>query len=376
MFGARGTGKTTWLEAQFKKSDCLWINLLDEEDEKKYSRRPGLLDAQLTERLDNNNLPKFVIIDEVQKVPKLLDIAQKWIHKKKVKFILTGSSARKLKKGAANLLGGRANSYSLFPFTARELGSAFDLQSALNWGTLPELVELKTEREKRSYLRSYCSIYLKEEILQEQLIRKLPPFREFLEVLAQHNGKLLNFESLARDVGVDHKTIASYIEILQETYLGVLLRPHHPSLRKSQLQQPKFYFFDLGVQRDLAGWSSSPLMSSTSAYGEAFESWLIQEIYRLNLYFEYDYRLSFYRSKHGAEVDLILTRGNEKIWIEIKSTSTVDPVEVAQLSKLTKEFSPQRVVYLSQDPKRQKIHQIECLPYMDFLSELVRVQKD
>lgn len=365
LFGARGVGKTSWLHETFDKKYCFWVDLLDEDSFERYSLNPSLLDRELS---GLTKLPRYVVIDEVQRVPRLLNVAQKWIQSRKLIFIITGSSARKLKRGSSNLLGGRANSYGLFPLTINELGKHFNLEDALSWGTLPEIHALKSDREKKSYLKSYCNTYLKEEILVEQLVRKLPPFRHFLSILAQNQGKLINFEKFSRDIGVDNKTIQSYIEILEETYLGLLLRPHHPSLRKSQLLSPKFYFFDCGVQRQLAGTVSSTLTQSTSLYGELFESFIIQEIYRVNSYRELDYEFSFYTSKHGFEIDLILTRGKEQIFVEIKSTKRIDPVEVRALD--SSDFSPKRLVYLSQDPRTQRIGRVECVHYKKFIDEL------
>ncbi len=376
LFGARGTGKTTWLMGHFKKQNHLYLDLLEDETESRYSKRPGILDHELQHLDLENRLPRTVIIDEVQKIPKLLDIAQKWIQKKKLIFIFSGSSARKLKRGAANLLAGRANSYTLFPLSFLELEKQFQLEQALQWGTLPECATLNSERGKKSFLRAYCQTYLKEEILVEQLIRKLPPFRNFLEILAQNNGKLLSLEKFSREVGVDHKTIASYIDILEDTYLGLLLRPFHPSLRKSQLQQPKFYFFDLGVKRQLDGTLGTPLIPSTSAFGDAFESWLIHEVHRINQYFELDYRLSFYRSKHGAEVDLILSKGSKRIFVEIKSTEVKDTAEISALARLTTEWDgPHDIYYVSRDLKAERMDSVTCLHYSDFLKKLSRGQE-
>lgn len=370
LFGARGVGKTSWLKEHFKKKRCLWIDLLDEESFERYSLAPQLLNAELSQLKLKHSLPKFVVIDEVQRVPRLLNVAQKWIQQNKLIFVLTGSSARKLRRGAANLLGGRANSYGLFPLSMKELGKHFDLQSALQWGTLPELVGMKSDRDRRSYLKAYCNDYLKEEILIEQLVRNLPPFRRFLSVLAQNQGKLINFEKFSRDVGVDSKTIQAYIEILEDTYLGLLLRPHHPSIRKSQLQSPKFYFFDSGVQRQLSEMLASPPSAATSYYGDLFEAFIIQEVNRVNHYLELDYNLSFYSSKHGFEVDLILSRGREKVFIEIKSTERVDEVEVKALDTALSEIELSKILYVSRDPKALKIGRVECLNYKSFIAGL------
>ncbi|MBI2604686.1 MAG: ATP-binding protein [Deltaproteobacteria bacterium] len=371
LFGARGTGKTTWIESEYRQPADRYLNLLDDETERRYSRKPGLLDSELTALKAAGRLPRSVIIDEVQKIPKLLDVAQKWIHREKLPFVFTGSSSRKLKRGFANLLGGRANNYVLHPLTSLELGGQFDLQRTLEWGTLPECWLLNDDREKKGFLRSYCGTYLKEEILVEQLVRKLPPFRDFLEILAQHNGKLLNFESLGKDVGVDHKTIVAYLGILEDTYLGTLVRPHHPSLRKSQLQQPRFYFFDQGVKRQLDGTLGVPLVPSTGAYGEAFESWLINETIRLCHYFELDYRFSFYRSKGGAEIDFILSRAKKRVFIEFKSTQEIDVAEAKEFSRLTDGLGAEKKsFYVSRDPNPARILDVSCVSYSDFLRQL------
>lgn len=368
LFGARGTGKTTWIERQFRTENDLYIDLLDPDVEDRYGRKPQLLDQELEKHAHAGRLPRFVILDEVQKAPRLLDVAQKWIFRKKLKFLLTGSSSRKLKRGHANLLGGRANTYALFPLTSLELKGAFDLNHALEWGTLPEAVEMKGGDEKTAFLKSYCQTYLKEEILTEQLIRKLPPFRDFIEILAQNNGKLLNIEKFANDVGVDNKTISAYLDILEETHLGNVLRPFAPSLRKSQLLQPKFYYFDQGVKRKLDGTLGTPLLESTSAFGEAFESWLINEIIRLLSYRDRDERVSFYKSKNGPEIDLILSKGRRRTFIEIKSTAKIDEKEVRAFENLTRDFDPdKRLIYLSRDSHEARIGNVECLNYLGFL---------
>ena len=321
---------------------------------------------------DQKNLPAYVIIDEIQRVPRLLNIVQQWIQKHKLIFILTGSSSRKLKRGSANLLGGRANQYELYPLSIQELQEDFNLDSVLSWGSLPEIFEMNSIREKQAYLKSYCSTYLKEEILIEQLIRKLPPFRKFLNILAQSNAKLINYEKLARQIGVDNKTVQSYVEILEDTYLGILLRPHHPSLRKSQLQSPKFYFFDTGVLRQLAGYIDIKLTPSTSLYEDLFESFMIQEIHKINHYSEMNYELSFFTSKHGFEVDLILSKPKKRIFIEFKSTDTIDDSEVRHLENSLKDIlkSGDSIYYVSRDTKNLKIGKVSCIHYLSLLKKL------
>lgn len=372
LFGARGTGKTTWLQKAFSIKNALWIDLLDEEVYEDYSITPKRLDNELNALAEAGRLPKFVIIDEIQRVPGLLNIVQIWIQKKKLIFVLTGSSARKLKRGGANLLGGRANYYELYNLSANEIGSKFDLNHALSWGTLPEMFEMQNDREKKAYLKSYCNTYLKEEVLIEQLIRKLPPFRKFLNILSQNNGKEINYEKFSRDTGVDNKTIQSYLEILEETYLGVILRPHHPSLRKSQIKSPKFYFFDTGVVRQLAGYTDLTLKPSTSLYGDLFESFLINEILKTVKYKELEYELSFFKTKHNFEVDLILSKNSKRIFVEIKSTNKVDQSEVRKIENGLGGIlgNKDKIFYLSQDKKEMKIGSVSCLYYLDFINSL------
>ncbi len=201
-----------------------------------------------------------MLLDEIQKVPKLLDEVHRLIEEKTDKiFILTGSSARKLKHGGANLLAGRAFVYHLFTLSCFELKEKFDLEKALHWGTLPKIFSLDGDSEKSEFLRSYADTYLKEEIWNEQVVRKLQPFRRFLEVAAQCNGKIINYANIARDVGVDDKTIKEYFCILEDTMIGFFLEPFRNSFRKRLVEKPKFYFFDTGIVRSLSRRLSVPL---------------------------------------------------------------------------------------------------------------------
>lgn len=371
LFGARGTGKSTWLKQNFDQKTCLWLDLLDPEVEDRYSRTPKALENEIDLLQKRDRSPSWVVVDEVQKVPRLLDVIHRLIENQKIRFVLTGSSARKLKRGHANLLGGRAALFTLYPLTQSEMGESFDLESTLNWGSLPRIQSVDSSLERIRRLRSYCQIYLKEEILVEQLIRNLPPFKGFLEILAQMNGKLLNYESIGRDIGVDNKTVQSYISILEETFLGHRLQPFHASIRKSQKQAPKFYWFDGGVQRYLAGTIRSPLVPQTSAYGDAFEAWLVNELIRYSSYHELDYQFSFLQTRNSLEIDLILSRGKEHIAIEIKSASKIDIIEVHKLESLAADLpNSTRIYYISKDPSQQKIGEVICLPWYEIFSEI------
>jgi predicted AAA+ superfamily ATPase len=367
LFGARGTGKTTLLKQLPFLEGALYIDLLDGDREEEYSLRPQLLLEQVR-ALKN---PGWVVIDEIQKVPKLLDHVHILIEERRATFALTGSSSRKLKRGGADLLAGRAFSFFLFPFTARELGPRFVLHEALRWGTLPKVCAFSDDRDRSRFLRTYAQTYLKEEILIEQLIRNLDPFRLFLPIAAQMNSQIINYSNIAKDTGVDYKTIQNYYQILVETNLGFFLEPHSRSVRKVQRQSPKFYFFDVGVKRALQRRLNIPLQEQTSDYGEAFESWFINECFRLNHYLELDYEFSFLRTKDDMEVDFLIDRpGAPLVLVEIKSSADIDERHVRNLLHFEKDFPEAVLICASRVSRAQKIGRVSVLPWAEALDTL------
>lgn len=321
LFGARGTGKTTLLQQTFsKQKQNLWVNLLSFREESRFRQDPDLL----TELIEENSY-KRVIIDEIQKIPKLLDIVHLEIEKNKnIQFILTGSSARKLKKGMANMLAGRLFTFMLHPLTHLEWRAFFNLKSVLETGALPMLIQYKNIKEKSRYLESYIQIYLKEEVLVEQLIRKVKPFKDFLEISAQCNGQIINYSNIARELRIDYTTVQSYFDILIDTYLGFYLKSFNRSVRKQQNQAPKFFLFDTGITRALLNKSKIPLEKGNYEYGRAFEHFIILELIRLNSYYETNLKLSYLRDSSGQEVDLIIQKPDgQEILVEIKSSDIV-----------------------------------------------------
>lgn len=367
LFGPRGAGKTSLLRERFEESRCLWLDLLDVSVENRFSRNPTDLYAIV------KALPKevvFVVIDEIQKVPKLLDEAHRLIEETDKVFILTGSSARKLKRGGANLLAGRAFVYHLYPLSCFELENQFNLENALQWGTLPKIFSLSDDSEKNEFLRSYADTYLKEEIWSEQTVRKLEPFRRFLEVAAQCNGKIINYANIARDVGVDDKTIKEYFCILEDTLIGFFLEPFHNSFRKRLVEKPKFYFFDPGVVRCLSRRLSVPLTPKTAAYGEAFEHFILLEFLRLKSYFQPDYRFSFIRTTSDVEIDLVVERpGKPLLCVEIKSSDTISSSDINSFIKITKDIPDCESIVLSQDRFMKKFDHVTCYPWKQGLEE-------
>lgn len=252
-----------------------------------------------------------------------------------------------------------------------ELKQNFDLIQALHWGTLPELFHLSDSLSKTRYLKTYTQTYLKEEIITEQVIRKLNPFRQFLEVAAQQNGEIINFSNIARDVGVDTVTVQSYFQILEDTLIGYLLQPYHRSIRKRQRSNPKFYFFDLGIKRSLENPLSVELKENTYAFGKAFEHFIITEIIRLNHYFEKDYKLSYLRTKDNAEIDLIIERpGQPCALIEIKAKNQVDERDTRILEHFLKDFDHANTYVFSNDPAKMKIGNVLALPWAEGMREI------
>jgi predicted AAA+ superfamily ATPase len=323
LFGARQVGKSTLLRQLFSKNHSLFINLLDSEVYFKLLAKPHLLIEEI------NTLDKSIshlIIDEIQRVPELLNIVHKMIEERKdLSFILSGSSARKLKRQGANMLAGRALTYNLFPLTHLELAKDFKLSRALDLGTLPAVYLDKEDVFARETLKSYAKTYIEEEIKAEAQIRQLGAFIRFLDLAASENGSIINYSNIASDIYVDYKTVQEYYQVLEDTLIGFNLYGYAKSSRKQLSKHPKFYFFDTGVRRALAKKLDSPLIVKTREFGEAFEHFFIAEAMRLASYSRKDYKFSYYRTKSGAEVDLIIETYDDRCYaVEIKASDNVD----------------------------------------------------
>ena len=368
LFGPRGTGKTSMLKEVFGEQEPLWIDLLKAADEQRYINNPDALIEVVSVR---NKAPEWVIIDEVQKAPNLLDVVHHLIEERKIKFALTGSSARKLKRGAANLLAGRAYVYHLFPLTHRELSERFNLHDSLRWGTLPKIFSIDTENEKSLYLESYAQTYLKEEILSEQLIRSIAPFRKFLEISGQTSGTIVNFKAIAGQIGADPKSVKKYYEILEDTLLGFFLPAYHRSLRKQQRLAPKFFLFDIGVRRAIEGVSQHPLPEGTYEFGRAFEEFIITEAVRLNSYGRKNFKFSYILTEGGAEVDLVIERpGMKTVLVEIKSSSAVLEQRLNHLVTFKKDYPEFEAICLSREPHPRRLRDVTIYPWQEGLVQI------
>ena len=268
---------------------------------------------------------QFVFIDEIQKIPLLLDEAHKLIEETNSCFCFTGSSARKLKKAGVNLLAGRAYDYKLYPLTFQELGSDFNLIEILSWGSLPGAVNPSNTQDKEDFLYTYVDTYLKEEIMLEQLTRQIEPFSNFLQMAAQCNAENINYENIAKDCRVSCVSVKNYYSILVDTLIGFYLPAYHSSKRKRQKKSPKFYFYDIGLVRALQNTIKQKPTPGTFEFGKLFESFLINEIIKLDAYKRTRYQFSHLRIQDNYEVDLIIERpGMDSLLIEIKSKDKID----------------------------------------------------
>ncbi len=366
LFGARGTGKTFFLKNFFSKEQYLLIDLLSTSNLARFSAYPEELS-----KIVKSQKVEWIVIDEVQKIPSLLDLVHKHIEEDRQKFVLTGSSARKLKRGGANLLAGRAYVNYMFPLTHRELAENFDLHTALAWGSLPKSYLLENDQEKRVFLNSYTDTYLKEEILIEQIVRKLPPFQRFLEIAAHTDTEEINLTNIAADVLTSPKNIQRYYQILEDTLLGFFLESYHTSIRKRQKRSKKFYWFDVGIIRSLTGSIDNKLLVKSYEYGKLFESFVINEIKRLLTYSGRRYALSFLRTTDGQEIDLIIERaGMPTYLVEIKSTDFVREEHVTTLNNYLKEFKNAKAICLSNDLSSKKIGAVDCFEWKEGITEM------
>ncbi len=370
LFGPRSTGKTTLLASLFRPQSTVTFDLLQPSIQEQFIERPDTFRNAL------DALPssvETVIIDEVQRVPALLDVVQEFIQKRRFRFVLTGSSARKLKRGHANLLGGRAVTRTLGPLTFFEVpNTQVAFEKKLLWGGLPKVFLAENDADRRDLLRSYVQTYLAEEVVAEQLVRQLTPFRKFLQVAAQMNGKIINCNAIGRDIGTSHNTVSSYFEILEDTLIGFSLPAYSASVRKRVRSKNKFFLFDTGVCRALARSLDQVPQPGTSAYGELFEHLVISEFRTLASCLKPDWEIFFFQTASGNEIDLIIDAGREDIYaIEIKSASDITRVHLTSEIALLEELPAKKRIVLSRDPLRKKISDnVTAMHWRDGLVEI------
>lgn len=366
LFGPRQTGKSTFIQSLLTPQD-LYIDLLPQRTYLNYAKNPGRLREEILAHLDRHDQP-VCVIDEIQKIPALLDEVHELIESRGLRFILTGSSARKLRRGGANLLAGRAYTYHLFPLTAAEIGDTFDLDRALRIGTLPVLWTGQ-EEDTREFLRAYTETYLKEEVAAEGLVREIGPFAHFLDVAAANDGETVNFNNIARECAVSVKTVQQYYQILEDTFIAHKVPAWEKSERRRLVSHPRYYLFDPGVTNVLAHTLTAP--KNPRIYGRRFEQFVIGQLLAAIHYRRLDYRLFYWRTNHGAEVDVLLCIGNRiRCALEIKSTPNI-AVETLSGPKSFMADNPYVPVYVlgHRQNRRQLADGLTVIDWQKFLLE-------
>ncbi|MEO6096115.1 MAG: DUF4143 domain-containing protein [Fibrobacteria bacterium] len=358
LFGPRGTGKTAWARTAFPKA--LYLDLLE----------AGLFNDLLAnpQRLENFIPARFkepIIIDEVQKVPALLDEVHRLIENRKLMFILTGSSARKLRRHGPNLLAGRALTHAMHPLTAVEMGEDFDLARALRYGLLPAIT---TEPDPGKYLESYVRTYLEEEVRQKGLTRNIAAFARFLEAASFSQGCVLSISAVARDCGVDRKAVEGYFGILEDLLIGIRLPTFTKRSKRRMVSHPKFYFFDVGIFRTLR--PAGPLDTPEEAEGPALETMLLQNLVAVNDSLDLGFKVFYWRTSDDYEVDFVLYGKKGLIAIEVKRGSRLSSDSLSGLKSFAGDYPTARLILAFGGPRRLQFDKIEAWPMEMLLKEL------
>lgn len=358
LFGARQTGKSTLLWELFPEAAL--YDLLENNTFERLQRNPSLLRQDL-EMLEPGSL---VIIDEIQNLPELLNEVQWLMVRKGHRFILSGSSARKLRRSGVNLLGGRAIMQTFYPFVSHEIPD-FDIVKAVNQGMLPRHY-LASEKNYWDLLQAYVSVYLKEEIKAESLVRNLSSFNRFLEAAALTDGEMVNYNNIASDCGVDAKTAKEYFSILEETLIGYMIPAYTKTVKRKVRQSPKFYFFDVSIPNYLLG--RRMMQPGSDSFGHAFEHLVIQELIAYLGYRRVQNALSYWHTYNGYEVDAVL--GDAEVAIEIKATNEVQHRHLHGLKAFKEEHTNARLVVVSLDPNPRLTNGVEIMPVAYFFRQL------
>lgn len=363
LLGPRKVGKSTFLKKNF--SDSIYIDLLDTQAFIKYKNEPWLLAEKLLIAKQNSpqKLVQPIIIDEIQKIPLLLNEVHRLIENEGLNFILCGSSARKLRQAGVNLLGGRAWNLEMHPLTFPEIDD-FNLLQVLNRGKIPS--HLSSSFYKKD-IASYISLYLKEEILEEGLVRNLRAFAKFLEIASFSNSELLNYNNIASDVGVDAKTVKEHYQILSDTLVGHFVLPYKPrQSRADVVSAPKFYFFDTGISQSLRGVQLTA--TKGEAFGHSFEQFILTELKAYSSYSGKNYQIEHWRTRGGAEVDFILGGGD--LAIEVKGSDKVSGRSLRGVYELNKQTNVKKTIVVTNESSERLYNKIQLIPYKIFLQRL------
>lgn len=361
LFGPRGTGKTTWLRQHLP--DALFINLLQSEPYNRLSANPGHLREMIPPEYND-----WIIIDEIQRVPELLNEVHDLIEAKRHIFILTGSSARALKRQGVNLLAGRALTYYMHPLTASEQADAFQIEQSLRFGHLPARFG---ESDPGKYLKDYVQTYVREEVLQEGLTRNIGNFSRFLEIASFSQGSLINTSEIAREVHIQRTLAENYFSILEDLLIGVRIPVFTRKAKRRLVAHQKFYYFDAGVFRAIR--PAGPLDSGAEVDGPALETLVFQELRAINDYLQYDYRIFFWRTKHGLEIDFILYGPQGLLAIEIKRSPQLKTKDTRALKEFKKDYPPAQCYVFYGGSSRLYLEDITAIPIQQALNSLEQI---
>lgn len=360
LFGPRGTGKSLWLRHTFPHA--LYLDFLSPEVFRAYTASPERLESLI----EGNPNQKIVIIDEVQKVPEVLDVVHKMIEKKKaLRFILTGSSPRKLKRAGVDLLAGRAAVKTLHPFMAAELGKDFCMETALEKGLLPLVCGAKDSRDA---LNAYIALYLREEVQIEGLVRNIGGFTRFLEAISFSHGSILNVTAIARECAVERKTVEGYISVLEDLLLAFRVPVFAKKAKRHIVQHPKFYFFDVGIFQTLRPRGS--LDSPQDISGVALEGLVAQHLRAFQAYASEKIDLYYWRTKSGVEVDFIVYGQDTFYAIEVKSSKTIHSQDLKGLLSFKEDYPQATAIMLYRGKEQLRIKEVLCLPCENFFTAL------
>lgn len=361
LFGPRGTGKSQWVRTTFPEG--LYLDLLNAELYNDLLARPSRLADLIPPRFD-----RWVILDEIQKIPSLLDEVHRLIEDRRLRFVLTGSSARKLKQKGVNLLAGRALTYFMHPLTVQELGQDFKLTRSLLFGHLPSAC---TESDPKSYLEAYVQTYLKEEVQQEGLTRNLGAFSRFLETASFSNGAVLNVSEIARECGIERKVIENYFGILEDLLLGIQLPVFTKRAKRRMAFHRKFFFFDVGVFRTLR--PMGPLDLPEEVDGAACENLLFQEARALNAYSHLGYSFYYWRTSNQVEVDLVLYGPRGIKAFEVKRTRRLSSQDSRGLRSFLQDYPMAKAYLVYGGDRREYRDNLTIIPMAECLKELPNI---
>jgi predicted AAA+ superfamily ATPase len=359
LFGARGTGKSSFVRQAYP--GALYIDLLDPATQREYLARP----ERLADVVRAQPGDRIVVVDEVQKVPELLEVVHTLIEERRTQFVLTGSSARKLKRSGIDLLAGRAALRFLFPYLASELGGQFNLEGALRIGLVPLVVGAPTPDEA---LRAYVALYVREEVFQEGLVRNMAAFSRFLEAVSFSHGQVLNLAHIARESQVERKSIEGYVSILEDLLIAFRLSVFSRRAKRELIGHSKFYLFDPGVHRTLR--PKGPLDLPETIAGVAFEGLIAQQLRAWLHYRQGDAELYFWRTRGGAEVDFVLYGDLGLVAVESKYSARVRSEDLRSLKAFREDYPEATCNFIYAGHERMLIDGILCLPAEEFLAEL------